>query len=279
MRAARGRDSREGIAMKRSLLIIGFALLVALLIPTVAHAEEPAWGYWDMELTMHAPATFMYYKTALLTGHLDMDWEWPDGVAAEWWNDDLIEGRTIIIQQSKDGGKSWWDLAAVQTGRDGEWAYVYNPLYKFERNHMVRAVFRDFHVMYNGVTAAVLDDVSATASIGANVFMPAPTKSIAAPMAGKAFSVMGYVKPRFAVGTVPARMMFYKRNTNGSYTFVKSVGMRAVSNTVVRTNLRGAVSLPKGAYRMRLYYGGVVRPLSGFPFSPTYGSNAYFIVK
>lgn len=107
-----------------------------------------------------------------------------------------------------------------------------------------------------------------------------PTKSVRYPYAGRSFLVSGYIAPRFWNSRYPVTAKIYKRQSTGSYKYVKSVPMRTYSYSSSKSGLKAWTSLPsRGTYRIRFYYGAGLASAAGRMYLPTYSPYHYFTVK
>jgi hypothetical protein len=184
---------------------------------------------------------------------------------------DFWQGLSLLIERSVDGGRTWPDVATVVTGPRGVWSYTYNPSSTYERSQKIRVTYAGLAGWYWPSTA--------TADLGAKVYLSTPKKSVATPTHGKSFVITGYLKPKFRSGTFPVKAYFYKRNADSTYSFAKSASMKA-SNYSTYTKLTATTSLPsKGSYRVRFDFSGASRSYKGYAFSRTYSAYADLTVK
>ena len=99
------------------------------------------------------------------------------------------------------------------------------------------------------------------------------------PAAKHTFTVYGYVKPRFHSGSYPVKAYFYKKQSNGTYLYVKSLSLKA-SNYSTYSKVSHSTSLTsKGDYRVAIVFAGSPKSDKGYSFAATRSPYLYFKVK
>ena len=187
-----------------------------------------------------------------------------------------IGNAPVTLERSVNGGSTWSRFTTVTTSAEGSWSYTYNPASTFERNQLIRAT-------YPGVDASAPSGAagsSAVASLGARTYLSTPTTSVASPLHKTAFSVRGYIGPKYTAGTLPAKVLVYRLNADGTWTLVQSANMKAYAYSSTRSALRGSLSIAsKGTYQIRFKSTSAVRTALGYPLTTTYGGSKTFRVR
>ncbi len=177
----------------------------------------------------------------------------------------------VAIDYKQTAATSWLRSGTTTTQADGTWTFVYNPTTDYERNHAVRAVFEGQENTYASAES--------TGALPVLVDLTQPTLSVSSPRNGRSFKVTGYVKPRFKSRSLPVKIGWYKKQSNGTYKYVRSTSLRA-SDASSRSKLTCSTSLRgRGRWRARLYFSGSATSATGARFAKSYGAYRYFTVK
>ena len=241
----------ENVAVTPSSTITSNVSLVPAAEP------EPTPVLVATKLTLSAPA-MVWNKSSALSGYLR------DA------SGNPLAGKSILIERSRDGGKSWPDVKTVTTSSTGRWAYTYNPSSTYERAHKLR-------VRFHGDSEYSAS--SSTANLTVKAALSKPRLSVTSPRRGRTFTVTSYITPRFSSGVKPAKALFYKKQSNGTYKYIKSATLKTSYYSSSKTKLTAKTSLPSsGTWRVRIRYDGA-KTYKGYILSKTYSSYLYFTVK
>jgi hypothetical protein len=158
-----------------------------------------------------------------------------------------MDGSTVEIQSSLDGGASWAAVSSAITDASGVWRTTVTP----GRNVMLRAHFAG--------DAAHAEAVSNLASVRQLVSLGTPITP-GSIYHGRSFATYGYLKPRHTPGSTPVRLSFYRyeRQSTGSQRWMlrKAVLARAYDYASY-TRYSVSTSLPyAGQWRVIASYAG-----------------------
>ena len=181
-----------------------------------------------------------------------------------------LSGKKVVIQRSHNNGSSWSSLATVTTDSLGQWKYTYNPSSSWERAQRIRVRFAG-DTFYNA-------SAYTARNLTVKTTMWTPKNSVKTPKRNKTFTVTSYIGPRFASNKTVAKVLFYKQNKNGSWTYVKAASMKTSYVSSTKTKLTGRTYLTAGKWRMRVRYDGA-KTNKGYTLSRSYSSYVNFTVK
>jgi hypothetical protein len=175
-----------------------------------------------------------------------------------------VSGDSVSVQISTNGGGSWSNLCTATTAANGSWSASFVP----GRSELVRASFAGdatYAAVISGTTVSVIQRIS----------LGIPSTPGRATRA-RAFTTYTYVKPRFASGTSPVKMYFYRwEKRTGKYVWAlhKTVSAKA-ANYSSFTKCSVSASVP---------YSGKWKVVARFAGSATYAAtvsgNRYFTAK
>lgn len=182
-----------------------------------------------------------------------------------------LAGRKVLLYRKFYTTSANSYFATAITNLNGIWVYSYNPSISWERNHFITAYYAGENFIYK--------ETKATGLLTAYISISTPKKSLISPRAKRLFTITGTVKPKFRSGTYPIKALFYKKNNNGTYVYVKSVLMKSYNYYSYSKISRTTSLYSKGNYRVRFQYTTGTKSYLGYNFGTTYTSYHYFTVN